>query len=656
MRLLEQELARQTALLHARQHFTAQVSQELRTPLNGIVGMSQLLIGTPLNEEQEEIVQMLAQSGEDLLSLVNDILDFSKIESGLLRLESVAFDLGSVVESVFDMVSPAAADKKLHLAYLPAPDLPDRYVGDPTRLRQVLLTLVSNALKFTQEGEVIIYARADLPRGYAPRCRLNLVVQDTGVGIASERLATLFDPYPTADPSLLRRAAGAGLGLVIARQLAMLMQGDLTVDSTLQQGSAFHFSAHLAVSTPARTLPPFQGTGKRVLVAISHRPTLDMISQLLSRAGIAVSAATSVDEALRVLDRGEVDAAFYSANLSDRSGTRLLMRARQHANGAHLPALELHPLGQRPAGTTVLTLTTPVHRDALYQAAGELLRAQPPVSVKADDPISGDGAAGLRILLAEDNPINQMVALRLLESLGYRADVVENGLEAVEAVQRRTYDVVLMDIMMPVMDGLEATRRIRQAPLATSPRIIAVTANALASDRQRCLEAGMDEHIPKPLRMDVLARALRLAGASLTPEVSVSAASSPVDTAPAPENASVLNYGTLRELRESVGDDDEFFDSLVLDFLTDSAELLAQLTGALESNDTATARRAVHTLKSSAAMFGATALSDLCRRAELAAKSSELDSMRTLVEPMRVDFGTVEEAFTLLRTTNYAAL
>ena len=637
-RLMEMELQRQAHLLNERSEFMAQMSHELRTPLNGVIGMAQLLIGTPLNSEQEEIVQMLAQSAENLLGLVNDVLDFSKIEAGALTLEATPFDLGLLVESVLDLVSRGAAEKGLYLTYVPDARMPDRFIGDPTRIRQVLLNLVSNALKFTFDGEIIVRARSEQLSGSSPECRLHLSVSDTGIGIPHDRLGAIFEPYAQADSSTSRRFGGTGLGLAIVRRLASLMRGEVAVSSQPHHGSIFAFSAQLLAASPAYARTP-RFDGARVLVADAHAPTLDMLSTLLSRTGAHVLPATTTDEALRALDSGAVNAALYSANLSDTHGTRLLVRARQHAFGAHLPAIEYHPLGQRPAGTTVRTLTTPIHRDALYKAVGELLDGASDEGTQSEGATPGIGlGAPLRILLAEDNPINQMVALRLLESLGYRADVVENGLEAVEAVQRHTYDVVLMDIMMPVMDGLEATRRIRQANLARSPRIIAVTANALAGDRQRCLEAGMDEHLPKPLRVDALAQALK----QITPE--------PAPAAPVPDPDSPLDRETLRTLRASVGEEDlAFFDELLTDFLADSHQLLADLDAALATGDAASARRAVHTLKSSAAMFGAHPLSQQARVAEDAAKAGDLDAVQTMAPALHTLFGEVEAAVESMR-------
>lgn len=643
VRLLERELHHQAHQLQERNQFLAQMSHELRTPLNGVVGMAQLLIGTPLNEEQQEIVQMLTGSAENLIGLVNDTLDFSKIEAGALILEATRFDLGLIVESVFDMVSRAAAEKGLALVYLPAPDAPDNYIGDPMRMRQILLNLVSNAVKFTPAGEVVVRARTEWLLADRAACRLHLTVTDTGIGIPEDRLEAIFQPYAQAEASTARRFGGTGLGLPIVRRLAALMQGTVTATSRPQQGSTFTFSAQLAAAPPMHAPTP-RFDGKRLLLAESHLPTRDMIAGLLGRTGATLLSASTTAEALTLLDSGSVDAALYSAQLRDADGTRVLLSARQHSVGAHLPALEYHPLGQRPSGTTVQTLTTPMHRDALYEAVGELLN--PGSASPAHAPATRTNGSSLRILLAEDNPINQMVALRLLESLGFRADVVENGLEAVEAVQRRPYDVVLMDVMMPVMDGLEATRRIRQANLPRSPRIIAVTANALASDRHRCLEAGMDEHIPKPLRVEVLASALKQTLPAAEAPASLDEASS-----------GVVDYNTLRALRASVGEDDlSFFDELVADFLVDTRQLLDDLDASIEVADAITARRAAHTLKSSAAMFGAHPLSDSARKVEQAIKQDNLATLRPMADSMRSQFGDVECALEDLRVHGYRAL
>ncbi len=643
VRMLEKELVRQSVQLAARTDFMTRMSHDLRAPLNGVVGMSQLLMGTPLNAEQEELVGMLARSTEGVLAMVNDVLDFAKLEFDGLRLEKAPFDLGDLVESVFDVTARAAAEKGIGLAFLTHPGTPDRLVGDAARIRQVLVNLVSNAVKFTFEGDVVVRARVEWPLPGSPACHLVVDVADTGIGIVPERLATLFEAYPDPDAGGGRRSAS--LGLPIARRLALLMHGDLTVSSQPHHGSTFTLQVPLTAAPAPASAPRF--AGQSVLVADAHRPTLDMITQLISRAGLTVIPACTLGEALTALDNGGLAAALYSSTLADGTGTRLLHRARQHAGGAHLPAIEYHGWGQRPEGTTVTTLTTPVHRTALLQAVGELL-AGPSDDGGADAGPREMPPAELRILLAEDNAINQMVALRLLESLGYRADVVENGLEAVEAAQRRAYDVILMDIMMPVMDGLEATRRIRKAGLAHPPRIIAVTANALAGDRQRCLDAGMDEHIPKPLRLDVLAQALRKA-----PTRAFDAPPS----RPAPGPSERLDYTALRTLRASVGEDDaSFFDELLADFLADARQLLADLAAALAEGNAAAARRAVHTLKSSAAMFGAMQLSDAAREAEMAAKEDDLEKVRSLEGDIAEQFDAAAREIETLRAEGMAGL
>jgi signal transduction histidine kinase/CheY-like chemotaxis protein/HPt (histidine-containing phosphotransfer) domain-containing protein len=662
VRALERRIRHLEAALDAGQRrveqqarFVAQISHDLRTPLNALVGMSTMLAGTPLDEEQRELVDMLATSSESMLHLINDLLDLSKIEAGALKLVPEPFDLRAVAESTFDMVAMSAAAKGLRLAFLAEPGMAERYVGDAMRIRQMLVNLMSNAIKFTDYGHVTVRAQVDRGAG-SQLTSLVLTVEDTGIGLSEAELGRLFKPYAQASDKTAHSHGGTGLGLYIVRQLAEMMGGRVHASSVEGEGSTFGFTIPLAEAPGSRSTDTLKLAGSIVLVAGAHEAEREMTAQLLERVGIeVVRAATTQDAKSRIQHTKRLEAVLVSQDLVDTEGETAYHALRAEADQYALTTIELAPHGARtelePSG---LRLNTPLRRDALYRTLGDVLApstSQMTMEMHAHTPYapleSASVPSAMHILLAEDNPINQKVTLRLLKSLGLGADVVENGLEAVNAVERSGYDVVLMDVMMPVMDGLEATRQIRQRlnALPSPPRIIAVTANAMAGDRERCLEAGMDDYIPKPLRLE----ALRTALDSIT-----TTAAAPQ---PEPVSAGPISAGALRELLDSIGADDlEFFDSLVNDFITDATDLAQSLCSAADDGDISEARKAAHTLKSSALMFGAEALSHAARDAEHAARLDDLATLRTAVAPVQDLLSAVVSDLRTRQATGYPGI
>ncbi len=659
----------------AKSQFLANMSHEIRTPMNGVLGMTELLLGTALSDKQRRFADAVYRSGETLLEIINDILDFSKIEAGKFELESVDFNLRTMVEDVFEMLAPRAHQKRIELASSIGPEVPTIAKGDPTRIRQVLTNLVGNALKFTETGEIVVTVSAQ-PEGNRHRVRFE--VRDTGIGLRAEALQRLFTVFMQADQSMSRRYGGTGLGLAISKQLVELMGGSISAESQFGEGSTFRFDVPLASGDTEAVAPSVnlqQLRGRRVILVEDNPTNRNILEMQLKAVEMEVATADHGATALELMRAAAragtpFDIAIIDMKMPIMDGLTMAATLR---SDRHLAGVKMVMLTSLASGNEAQLayengvdqyLTKPVRQHELLQALAKSLSRETQPAARSSTLTK---ALRAKVLVAEDNMVNQEVARAMLRDLGCEIRLADNGREALNALRSQAFDLVFMDCQMPEMDGFEAVRRFRSAAQADfetrlDAPIVALTANALAGDQERCLAAGFDEYLPKPFKQQqievLLARWLSRSDTDNESRALKSAAkTTPITATPvASDKTSVLDMSIIERIREmEQRGAARLLERLIETYTTTATKLMADAELALAQSDPVMVRHAVHTLKSSSANVGATLLSERFGAIEVHVRGGKTQEAEHEWPEVRVEYARVVQALRNLLTVENTA-